>query len=250
MSRAAYRDRERTELVLAEDCTINDMHKTFYCENTECNARLYPKARKSVINAHFAAYPQHRHIQGCFASGYGSFSVTSHDEFSFDFNNLISDLTSPSRSNNLIKKAPNITVRASDEKDLKPITTLSQLYKLCKSLSPNTSYNGFRIGNMLFDNRNNNFITKGIWGKHILECKYSCYNRENQYIYLKYPLNDDRPNHYTIRLNFENRDLFEKINRKVYGYDYHPIVIIGNFSKCGDNTFATNINSGKQIYLP
>lgn len=254
MSDYAYRDKNKTQIVYADECTIEDVNSIFYCKNIQCNAQLFLRAIKSTTSTHFVAFKAHPHIENCYARNDGSFSITSYDEESFNFENSMQNIMSGVnvKKTKVIDGDPpkRAKGKAGTTEYPKPIETVSQIYKMCKELHPNKHYNGVPIWQMLYDDRNNGYLKKGIWGYHLVECSYVKYNKTDQYIYLKYPINDMLANKYTIILTFKNLDDFNNLNKKLYNQKNLPIVIAGNFKKVGYNQFATEINSGRQIYIP
>lgn len=75
MSIIAYRDVERKAIAFSNDCTINDRHTRFYCENPNCDAHLYIRALNSIIRPHFSATPSNGHTDGCYTEKYNDFAV-------------------------------------------------------------------------------------------------------------------------------------------------------------------------------
>jgi hypothetical protein len=103
---------------------------------------------------------------------------------------------------------------------------------------------------MLFDNRSNYILSKGLFEKHLIECFYFKYREDEQNIYFKYPLLASLPNQYTLKVHIQNKDLYYKINHKIYNKDFFPIVIAGDWKRYGYNAFESEVNSYRQIYLP
>lgn len=246
MSNIAYRDSKRTQLVYANECTILDRNVRFYCENPDCMAHLYVRAIGSTIRTHFYAPESHPHTGWC-RKETTRFEPTSYQEELFNFDIAIDSLIF-SQQNISSSQATYIT-NSGDGKE-RSLSKIAQIYSMCKTYHPNDTYNGFFIWQMLFDNRNNYMLTKGLFGKHLIECFYTNYDKNGQYIYFHYPLNPSLPNHYKLRIHIENTKLFYKLLKKIYNTEKRPIVIAGNWGKYDFNSFECHINSGKPIYLP
>lgn len=107
------------------------------------------------------------------------------------------------------------------------------------------------IGNILYDERNQKFIKKGIFGKHIVEGKFYRYDTENMEIVLMYPikLNEDNDRQYYIHLLFSDIKFFSKTLKRIFNRRNLPIAVLGDFYSTDKyNDFAVNILNGRQIY--
>lgn len=246
MSTIAYEDSERTKIVYASACTIKDLKTRYYCENPDCSAHLYIRAVNSVLNTHFYTSKNHPHNGWCYKKP-DEFKPTDYREEDFNYDGVIDEILTSTYKNKEIKPKPG---QKTGDGNKKGLSKIAQIYTLCKHFRPENSYNGVEIWKMLFDVRNNYMLTKGLFGKHLIECLYHRYDKEGKHIYFKYPLNKALPNQYQLRIHIGDTDLYYKIQKKLYNKDNLPIVIAGDWTKYDTDSFECEVKSGKQIYLP
>lgn len=247
MATYAYRDQERTQKVYAKDCTIVDIGTRFYCENKECDAYLVLRAYRSVLAPHFAATKVHPHTGWCRHEP-PKFSPTNYDETMFNYSDVMDKIISCP-----MKKTTNsIAKRTAHQGDGKrrSIRNLPQLYSMCKSVDHKDTYNDFVIWKILFDCRCNYILTKGIAGKHIIECTFSSYNNELQTLRFNYPVDARLSNKYKLNVQINDRELYFRLKNKVYNYENRVIVIAGDWHKCSLNCYECSISRGNQFYFP
>lgn len=250
MSIIAYRDAERKTIAFSSDCTINDRHTRFYCENPYCDAHLYIRALNSIIKPHFSATPSNGHTDGCYTEKYYSFEKNKYDEPSFNLDEIF--VKNMSAQDSQKKKSKTLSEeKTNHNSEILTIKTTAQLYKLCKNYCPNERYNGYLIGDILYDERNQKFIKNGIFGKHIVEGKFHRYNKKNMEIVLMYPIKliEGNDRQYYIHLLFSDIKLFYIILKRVFNRRNLPIAVLGDFYNTDKyNDFAVNILNGRQIY--
>lgn len=246
MSFHAYKNKERTELIYAVDCTINDVGVRFYCENPECDAHLYIKALRSELSTHFSATNNHPHSSSC--STIPPFSFVNHSEELFNYDDVINNILCA--TNSVSKKSNYKHNKSTESKIYKTsISKLGSLFNACKNIKHTGTYNEYPIWKILFDCRCNYILTKGISGKHIVECSF--YRYDNNFIYFKYPTINTLPNQYILKLNFPNKVLYNEILKKVFNtYKSLPIAIAGDWKREYGNLYYSDFQSGKQIYFP
>ena len=235
MAYYAYSDFERKKIVLASSCTIIDKHKEFYCENPECNAKLKLKALNSnIVNKYFSTLKNFPHIENCYFKKIttNNFNEIDYNEDLFIFNDIIEEYL----NNNIC----NVNRR---------LSTLSQIYYMCKSKDIFTKYNDFQIGKILCDTRSNHIYIKGIFGYRLIECKFYSYRDQDKTLYFKYPLNDSLINTFLLKIVFQTEELYLNIKNTFCNFKGYPIVIAGQWYK-NEKYFSTNITNRNQFYAP
>lgn len=245
MSSYAYKDAARTQIIYANECTIQDKNTRFYCQNPECNAHLFIRAINSTLQTHFFAVSNHPHTGWCKKIN-PIFDATNYDENIFNYEDVIDNIL-VSKTKTSGSTSP---IFPKGDGQTRSLSKTAQIYNMCKSFQPTHTYNSIAIWKMLFDVRSNYLLTKGLFGKHLIECYYFKYDKTTQSIYFKYPLLTTLPNQYLLKAYIPNTDLFYKLNKKLYNKNNRPIVIVGDWKKYSFNAFECIINSGKQIYLP
>lgn len=205
------------------------------------------RAYRSVLAPHFAATKVHPHTGWCRHEA-PTFSPTDYDETMFNYNDVIDNiiLGSVNKSTNSVNKK---TTRHGDGKR-RSIRNLSQIYSMCKSIDHKDTYNGYVIWKILFDCRCNYILTKGLAGKHIIECTFSSYINELQTLRFNYPVDAGLPNKYKLNVQISNRELYFRLKNKVYNSENRVIVIAGDWHKCGLNRYECSILRGNQFYFP
>lgn len=242
----AYRDCRRTELIYAEDCNIQDRGIRFYCSNIECDAHLYIRSHNSILSTHFYAHKDYPHSLGCIATK--NFNITKYSETDFNFETVINDILENIDIVNNSNKAS--CSKHNTNRNQISISRLGQLYGVCKSRKHTNEYNGYTIWNILFDCRCNYILTKGISGKHIIECKFYKYDSLKKQIFFKYPITESLPNKYILKFEFEDGNLFNKSLRMIFNTKNIPIAIAGDWKHEYRNVYHSYCKSGKQIYFP
>lgn len=235
LSNYAYSDIERKKVVFANSGTIFDKHKEFYCENPECNAILKLKAKNSnIVNPYFSTLPNKPHIENCYFKKINNnkFNEPNYNEDLFEFNDIIEEYL----NNNIC----NVNRR---------LSTLSQIYYMCKSKDIITKYNDFQVGKILCDTRSNHIYVKGIFGYHLIECSFNSYRDQDQTLYFRYPLNDSLTNKFLLKIVFQTEELYLEIKNTFCNFKGYPIVIAGNWYSNG-KYFSTDITNRYQFYAP
>lgn len=245
MSFHAYKDKERKDVIYAKACTTYDTSVRFYCENLNCDAHLYIKALDSERKAHFCATKSHPHSLGC--KKWYSFNFVDYSEELFNYDDVIDNILTPSNS---AKKDYKYYSKSNCSKMYEvSISKIKELFYACKNIEHTETYNEYPIWKILFDCRCNYILTKGISGKHIIECSFHRYDKN--YIYFKYPIIQNLQNQYLLKLKFSNRDMFDYVLRKIFnGYKTSAIVIAGDWKKESGNIYCSDFQTKKQIYFP
>lgn len=236
MSSFAFEDKDRIKKIDAKDA--KDKSQRFYCPNPQCDARLHvcniDGVSKSYFRATFSEYP---HINGCFYENSCNFDIDKVDEKSFNFDNAVENLFSPSKSVKSNGDGQNSYDLYS--KRINQLKTVKQIYTMCKSLSIDYKFNDIPVWKMLLDNRSVKKYTKGVFHKKIVEADMKYYNNNEKQIFL-YMQN------FNFMLFFDDEKLFKNIRDTLYENKNRKVIVAGDW-KGNDNKFRTKISSTKQI---
>ena len=245
MSYYAYSDFKRKNVVFADENPINNNNNSFYCENPECRAKLSLRSRNTFQGKktfYFSASPNHPHVEGCYSAAINRrFDPAKYDETLFDLNDVINNLM-----NNDFQRVH------------QRINTLSQIYHMAKSKSIDSLYNLDEIWKILYDIRSNKIYTKGIFGAHLVECKFHSYCSKTNFLSFKYPLDDNLLNKHYVGIDFPDEKSFLKAKKLLFNLENYPIILAGfwkedireNFYGNDTTYFVTDFVNQNQIYIP
>lgn len=236
MATHAYLDKNRTKRISANEAKeVNNIDKKYYCLDPCCNAILTLKANSSIAvpNPYFSALPSSPHAETCeIGKAEKEFYEQNFDPTLFIFRDIINEYM----TNNFTK----IKGR---------LSTISGIYYMCKTTATNERYGDTEIWNILCDVRSNPRYLNGIFGPHLIECKYYSYNKETQIINFQYPLDDSLKNQCKLKIHIPDRNLFFEIKETVYNNNNHPIILVGDWAY--NNFYSkTTITNRYQIYIP
>ncbi|VWL85171.1 hypothetical protein OMES3154_00455 [Oceanivirga miroungae] len=157
MTKYAYRDENRKNIIYANKATDEDRNNEFYCPNPNCNAKLYICSISGSKNAYFRATKAHfKHIKNCYyGNSVANFDSSKFDEEKFNYEDAIN----------------NILHNSYGEHSIKPPRTLRQIYSLCKSFPVDDIYADRKIGLLLLDDRSEYMYQNGFYGMRIIEAK-------------------------------------------------------------------------------
>lgn len=245
MAMYVYKDKERTIEFYAQDALRKDIGIRYYCPNPDCNAHMYLCSVDGSSTAYFSANRQgFSHIEDCEFGSSNSFNPNKTDESAFDFQQALQNMLNPSLSTKK-KKVPD--THKTGEFNLKPLSTLRQIYDMCKSFACNQSYNNQVIGQILLDSRSEYMYLRGVFGSRIIEANKktgNCYSAQKSEIYLVAP----KSKKYEFVLKFSDDELFRFFRDSIYNNYNKLIVVAGNWGSSGKfNVFQTNITSKNQI---
>lgn len=250
LRRSAFRDKEKTILVKANDCTINDIRKDFYCATDGCNCIVSVVALSSTKRVSYFRAKDRKQIHSKKCQILQSkFNEEKYDENCFNFEYVIKKsmnnekgISKNSDNNNSAQKEKSSGTTA--------IETIGKLYYLCRSYPINHTYNNYKIGEMLIDERSSKIYTKYAKGYKLIRCFYKRYDAKNLTIYF------DCDN-IQIKAIFSSADLFYKLKNKIYtspSEEKPPIVLSGEVKykpNVKDALILTvNILSEYQFYFP
>ncbi|WP_294796179.1 hypothetical protein [uncultured Fenollaria sp.] len=253
MGDIAFRDIARTIKIKAEDAANEDLDTFYYCPNDLCNARLYVCSVHGSVKPYFrATLKKYPHCENCSFSNTGSnFSISDYSENNFDFNNALISLMGLeiNNQNEQRNRANNNTTTNANGTSRTVLKSLNQIYLMCKSFSPNESYAGIQIKDMLLDGRTSDHYIDKLDGTFIIEAinKSRLYDPDKLELYLTASVTNKE---FDIVLNFEDTNLFWDCESKLFNNKNKVVVLAGNWTRDSINDpFRSNITSKKQIYL-
>ena len=247
MANHAYRDKERRDIILASEALEEDRDKSFYCPNPLCNSKLFVCASDGSRKAYFRATKSaYKHIANCpYANSSVGFDDNKFNQLNFSFENAMQNLLV---KNNL--KTFNEVGKSSSfgDHDNHTLSTIKQIYSMCKQFPPNYSYGNEKIGRMILDDRTAYWYPKGVFGFKIIESsvKGRFYDNAKYEIYVVAPIAN--PNYHFI-LSIPDISLYKKIRNMVFENKNKFIIVAGAWksSNLGYDYFETTIYSDKQI---
>lgn len=248
MTKYAYRDKERKNIIFANQAIEEDRNKEFYCPNPVCNAKLYICAIDGSKNAYFrATKSDSKHIENCpYGNSVAEFDNSKFDELKFDYEDAINNLlcnTKPSSQ----KRIP--YTHGTGEPSAHPPRTLRQMYSLCKSFPVGNTYAGKAIGSMILDDRSGYMYPKGCFGNKIIEATVDVksYNDNKKEVYLVSPINSKK---YAFILSFSDEENYKKIRSEIYNNRDKIIAIAGKWKSSGVyNKFTSKVYGKKQVAI-
>lgn len=245
----AYRDKERRDIILASEALEEDRDKSFYCPNPLCNSKLFVCAvdgsRKAYFRATKSAY---KHIANCpYANSSVVFDDNKFNQSDFSFANAMQDLLVKKNSEPSRRNGKRSLYGAHDNHTL---STIKQIYSMCKQFPPHHSYGDEKIGKMILDDRTAYWYPKGVFGCKITEScvKGRFYDNDKHEIYLVAPVAN--PNYHFI-LSVSDINLYKKIRNMVFENQDKFVIVAGDWkpSNLGYGYFGTRIYSDRQIYI-
>ena len=247
MSNIACKDENRSTIIYAEIAKEKNVDAKYYCPNKECDARLKICSIDGLMRPHFRADREHKHIENC---PYGSNIVSNTDYYKynqekFDFDRAIENMFHRNNQRNNNGNIENDEINNNPDNS-KPISTIKQIYAMCKNTNVMDKYANIEICKMLVDNRSMFFYINGIFGNKIVECKVRgrYYSKEKQEVYLYIE-------NYKLVLHFNDYELFDSIIHTIWNNRSKTIIVAGNWKKIQNNnnviTCHTTIITRKQI---
>lgn len=249
MANYAYRDKERRDIILASEALEEDRDKFFYCPNPLCNSKLFICAVDGSRKAHFRATKSaYKHIANCpYANSTVIFNDNEFNSSNFSVENAIQNLLSKNNSKPS-KRGPERSSYGEHENHT--LSTIKQIYSMCKQFPPNYSYGNEKIGRMILDDRTAYWYPKGVFGFKIIEScvKGRLYDNDKNKIYLVAPIAN--PN-YNFILSIPDINLYRKIRNMVFENNDKLIIVAGEWksSNLGYDYFESIIYSDKQISI-
>lgn len=264
MANCAYKDKERKKLVYANEATNKDA--IYYCPNKDCNAEMCLCSKEGIKVPYFRALPSKGHVENCpYKNDVVSFIRSIFDESSFKYEDVMENILASDRQK---KKSQVLNSKDEPKNNSKvdvvnhklTISTILQLYQMCKETDIDKFYGDTKVGSMILDDRTKHMYPKGCFYKKIVEAKacddfYDDYKKE---IYLKAPIKEGIPIKstgksikYKFILRFKTDYLYERYKEYINNnLQNDPIIVIaGDWRSNQVDTCNTTINSKKQMYL-
>ncbi len=248
MSNVACVDEYRKKTVYAKDAAEQDRNTIYFCPNKNCNALLKICSIDGLRRAYFRmSDKKHGHIENC---PYGSNIVSNtdfykNDEKKFDFEKAIKNMLHIKNQNSNYRNITYIKNYNSSNSS-KPISTIKQIYAMCKNINVRDKYADIEIYKMLVDNRSMFFYKKGIYGYKIVECyikNEEHYDAENKEIGLHTGI-------YNLILQFKEDSLFNSIKNTIKNNKQKTIIVSGYWEtkkNDGKKCCTTTIMTKKQV---
>ncbi|OOF70747.1 hypothetical protein [Rodentibacter caecimuris] len=250
MSYYAFKDKERTQVIYANEASRFSREITYYCPTYNCNAHLYVCSINGIKTPYFSATkPNFRHSPDCFYKK-NYIDINDYSEQDFNFNSFCESLLVPGKEkeNTLRQKGISEKLGNSSCSVKEKINTLRKLYLLCKSKDVRDTYNKKEIGYMLLDKRSLYMNPKGIFGYRIIEAVVQKYFYNNDDLELYYFMKGS--DKYRFILKFEDQERYKETRDTIYNNKDHVIVIFGEWEKSKIfNNFVSSMFSKKQIYI-
>lgn len=249
MANHAYRDKERRDLILASEALEENRDKSYYCPYPLCNSKLFVCAGDGSRKAYFRATKSaYKHIANCpYANSSVVFDDNKFNQSDFSFENAMQDLLVKKNSKPLERDGKRSSYGDYDNHTL---STIKQIYSMCKQFPPNYLYGDEKIGRMILDDRTAYWYPKGVFGFKIIEScvKGRFYDNDKHEIYLVAPVAN--PNYHFI-LSISDINLYKKIRNMVFENQDKFVIVAGDWkpSNLGYGYFETRIYSDRQISI-
>ena len=149
MSNIACKEEDRSTIIYAEIAKEENVDTEYYCPNKECNARLKICSIDGLMRPHFRADREHKHIENC---PYGSNIVSKTDYYKynqekFDFDRAIENMFHINNQRNNNRNVENDEINNNPDNS-KPISTIKQIYAMCKNTNVMDKYANIEIYKM------------------------------------------------------------------------------------------------------
>ena len=240
MANYAYIDRERTQKIYAySDGIMQYKSVRCFCKNPDCDAKMFVYMPEHKNSAYFKASGKPGHTGACGISP-KHFSINDYVEKDFNFpQNLLNLLNVP--------KSCGKTVQRNGESgiSMRPLTGLKETYTMLTNTEINDCYNGYKIRDMIADERTEAYYHNGIEGYKVVECNFYKFAAETSVITMNYPCFPHRTR--SLELWFNDKILFRSILRRIQGKNHNGIVVVFGDWKLDGQANYVNILSEKQI---
>lgn len=248
MSKYAYRDEKRKNIIYSTDAVKEDRDKVFFCPNPNCTAQLYICAVDGSRSAYFSATKdKFQHTSNCpFGSSKMNFNENEYDQTQFVFDVAMDSLCTANESRN---NSNTQTKHNEGEAKKHPPRTLRQIYSMCKNYPVEYKYGNKEIGEMLLDDRSESKYQSKWTGNRIIEAmpKGWFYDKERKQIYLVSPIGNQKC---SFTLSFSDDKIYYDIQSEIYNNKDKTIVVAGNWAISGtDDCHVTVIKSKKQVLV-
>lgn len=227
-----------TDFIKAEDVTAENQSKNYYCPCISCKCKFgFRSLHSNKKNNCFFKLPSSTHSDSCFVPYVRSEEGNKYDYetkslSAEDFLERLEGKTKENTKASLSKLSQ--TVRKVDErgKEIKPITTLRQLYYVCASNEPSTKLNDTLRVIDIFAGRNTlKLYTKYINDIKLVECKFmNRYDTDKQLLYFTYPFTEPR---FELVVKIASPKTYFEIRKVLWDFN-EPVIIYAkwDYSHC------------------
>lgn len=247
MANFAYIDKNRHNVIFADQAIKKQIGVRYYCPNSKCDAHMYLCSVDGIKSAYFAATKEnHPHIDKCSYGYSNSFIANEVDEQSFNFDDVIGSILTDGIFEVGAAKIGSRKV-SKGKIGKKRLRTIRSIYYMCKSLPCDAKFNEYTIGQMLVDDRSEYMYPKGVFGARIIEGVLGkhFYDTPKKEIYIKAPIISKK---YSFVLKIESDKLFLLIREMAFNNQDEVFIIAGNWEPGGGfNKFQAKINNKKQV---
>ncbi|MDF2605835.1 MAG: hypothetical protein K0S34_25 [Bacillales bacterium] len=216
----AYRDIKKSQKIKAQDTTIVDIKKEFYCITPGCKAEMILVNGANSEKSYFRRRQSgDKHIS-IICSADGNFDTTLYDEKSFDFEKVAKNLLNAPSKTNPVGSTSGGVITGGGGKVM--LSTVNQIYFMCRKYE---EYNGIKTTEILADDRNYKKYLNGINGYKIVQCTAYYGNKTGLYYIMNFPLFPFSKKNY-VKLNFETKELFTYFSNKVGTTNHKELIIV------------------------
>jgi len=217
----AYRDKAKTQKINAQNTTIEDIKKEFFCKTSGCQA-VMTLVNGASDNAYFRRKPKSAKHISVFCSADGNFDPTQYDENSFDFKKVAEGLMKVLAFSNCHSGEATGGKVITGGGGRKMLTTVDQIYCMCRKYD---LYNEIDTTDILADERDYLKYEHGIKGYKIVQCTvYHKVKDENSYV-MNFPSFPFQTNKY-VKLNFSSEKLFWHFYNKFKSTNHKELIIV------------------------
>lgn len=223
----AFKDPERTQSITAKEALTANHQTRYYCPNPACRAELYICQRNGNHDGYFSANRKGRgHDQQCPYSSSYNFDSKEYNEAAFTFDKAIKQMQRvllPSATTRL--PTDRHIVKLDNRSTQKTPRTLNEIYSMCKQLPPCETYNGYLIGDMLFDNRSAKMHINGPCGPMLVEVfrdKHSLFYFPTALEFRFRTASNDR-----LLISVSDRGVFTQLKKSIFNNKNSILVLAG-----------------------
>lgn len=244
MANYVFLDKERTKKIYANDDNIMKFKGVrCYCKNEKCDARMFVYEPEHPSRSFFKASGKPHHTGACGFESKG-FKITDYVEEEFVFPDTLLPLLKAIEEKD--PKKPKVGGSSGFSGiERRSLSGLKEVYYMLQSFDINDNYNGYKIRDLIADERTYKYYKNGIEGYKVVECNFYQYKPELLTIYMNYPM---FPNvKYHLILEFYDEELFKKMIKRMRGKKHDGLVVVFGEWRYDDKFSYVKITSEKQI---
>lgn len=248
MVKHAYLNADRTQCVSARWALTANHSRRYFCPNPYCDAHLYICQSDGNRQGYFSANRKlHRHIEHCDYSSGDNSAREQYDESKFDFHKVMAKLITrdPYHPSKQTEDKPN-AVKTGNTVSRKQLTTVRQLYTLCKQNPPMEQFNNYKFGNMLFDERSKDMHPNGPIKEMLVEAvkRRWFFDSEECTIFLKTATTRS----YKLEIHVPDRRTYYQFKKTIFDNPDSKIVLAGTWSLSRDGAYSSLTVEKKSQY--